>query len=128
MFKNDVLNYKCFVTYGYNIIKELKNNLKQPGKLNKPVDLEQCINAIFKNGDIVDIDENNTVDDVANDGGIVERIHNDYNLNNSNIDDKSGILRNTNNASNTSAIVNNLRLSNIFNLGHAKKVESNRKK
>lgn len=60
---------RYFVVVGrYNIIQELKTNLKQRGKFKKSDELEQCINTIFKNGDIVDINDDNTMDAVADYG------------------------------------------------------------
>ena len=90
MFKNDVPNRKCLVADGYIMIKLLKTKLKQPGKVKMAIELEDCINSMFKRSDTANIEDNDAIDDVANDGETVERIHDDYNFNSTNIDDNSG--------------------------------------
>ena len=123
MFKNDVSNRKYFVVDGYNMIKELKTKLKQPGKVKMSDELEECINSMFKRSDTVNIEENDVMNDVANDGETVERIHDDYNFNSTNIIDNSGQRGNSTATNNPQTVVNKLGLGNIFHLGHAKMVE-----
>ena len=52
--------------------------------------VELLVNSIFKHSDTANIDDNDAINDVANDGETAERIHDDYNFNSTNIDDNSG--------------------------------------
>ena len=90
------------------MIKELKNKLKQPWNVKMADELEECINSMFKHSDIVNIDVNYAIDDVANDGETVERIHDDYNFNSTNMDDTSGKHGNSTATNNPQPVVNKL--------------------
>ena len=109
--------------------KRVQKKLKRPIQSKQKDDLEDCINSIFNNVDTIDNDngDNDVVaidgeDGIANDGEVVETIHDDYNFNNT-VDDQTFTPSNHNNLSNAVATVNKLGLSNIFNLDHDKMVE-----
>ena len=110
------------VVDGFNIIKELKKNLKRPIEVTKQDDLEECITSIFHHGDIIDIEDGD--DEEANDSEQVKVIRDDYNFINPTIlDDISGDSRNTTNNSSSSATISKLGLRNVFEQGHEKLVD-----
>ena len=122
IFKHKVSDRECLVVDVFNIIKELKIDLRRPIEVTKQDDLEEFITNIFHHGNIIDIEYED--DEEANNSERVEVIHDDYNLINPTIlDDISGDSRNTTNNSSSSETVSKLGLRNIFEQGHKKLVD-----
>ena len=75
---------------GYRYIKQLKTKNQAPIKSSVPDDLDQCIDEIFNNDNVLDDDDNltddieanNDEDGIANNSNIVEMIHGNYNISN----------------------------------------------
>ena len=74
----------------YCYIKQLKTKNQTPIKLSAPDNLGKCINDIFNNDNVLDDDDNliddieanNDEDGIANNSNIVEMIHGNYNISN----------------------------------------------
>ena len=128
MFNKEISNRVCFISDGYNAIKQLKVELKRNKKQSKPDELENCINSIFSKT----VETEAEVDDnEVDDGETVEVIHDDYTyITQQNEQDTTNSTTNStiNNTTNSTTTIGNgsvskLGLSNIFDQGRAKLVE-----